>query len=313
MTNKNTPNIRLQELMVFHAILSNGSITAAAEALGISQSSVSKQLKNLRYYFVDELFVRSGQGMAPTSKALVLAPRISALIGSFEELHGEIDFDPGDIERNFVISTSDEVQHYLLPQLVESISSESPKSKVTFKVLDRDYATKQLESGSVDLAITLNWHAPDHLKQTRLFRDDFVIIHRKEHPLRGAKMTMKQYLSANHMMVSPLGHAHGPVDEILASLGKKRHVSLIVPYFMQVADALLNSDLIVTLQRRACTELMKSFPLSISESPINMRPVNYFMFWHKRYDKDSTNRWLRQVCCDVMRDDEDQLTRAAAS
>jgi DNA-binding transcriptional LysR family regulator len=302
MTNQNTPNIRLQELMVFHAILSNGSITAASEALGISQSSVSKQLKNLRSYFVDELFVRSGQGMAPTSKALVLAPRISALIGSFEELHGEIDFDPGYIERNFVISTSDEVQHYLLPSLVERISTESPKSKVTFKVLDRDYATKQLESGSVDLAITLNWHAPDHLKQTRLFRDDFVIIHRTGHPLQGDKMTMKQYLSANHMMVSPLGHAHGPVDEILASLGKKRTVSLIVPYFMQVADALLNSDLIVTLQRRACTELMKTFPLSISESPIKMRPVNYFMFWHKRYDKDSTNRWLRQVCCDVMRD-----------
>ena len=305
MTNQNTPNIRLQELMVFHAILSNGSITAASEALGISQSSVSKQLKNLRHYFADELFVRSGQGMAATSKALVIAPRISALIASFEELHGEIDFDPGYIERNFVISTSDEVQHYLLPQLLSRISTESPNSKVTFKVLDRDYATKQLESGSVDIAITLNWHAPEHLKQTRLFGDDFVVVHRKGHPLKGDKMTMKQYLSASHMMVSPLGHAHGPVDEILASHGKKRSVSLIVPYFMQVADALLNSDLIVTLQRRAGIELMKSFPLSISESPIKMRPVNYFMFWHKRYDKDSTNRWLRQVCCDVMRDSAD--------
>ena len=305
MTNQNTPNIRLQELMVFHAILSNGSITAASEALGISQSSVSKQLKNLRHYFADELFVRSGQGMAATSKALVIAPRISALISSFEELHGEIDFDPGYIERNFVISTSDEVQHYLLPQLLSRISTESPNSKVTFKVLDRDYATKQLESGSVDLAITLNWHAPEHLKQTRLFGDDFVVVHRHGHPLQGDKLTMKRYLSATHMMVSPLGHAHGPVDEILASHGKKRSVSLIVPYFMQVADALLNSDLIVTLQRRAGAELMKSFPLSISESPIKMRPVNYFMFWHKRYDKDSTNRWLRQICCDVMRDTAD--------
>ena len=302
MTNQNTQNIRLQELMVFHAILSNGSITAASEALGISQSSVSKQLKNLRQYFSDELFVRSGQGMAATSKALAIAPQISALINSFEELHGEIDFDPGDIERNFVISTSDEVQHYLLPPLVSRISEESPQSKITFKVLDRDYATKQLESGSVDLAITLNWHAPDHLKQTRLFSDDFVIIHRKGHPLQGDKMTMKQYLSATHMMVSPLGHAHGPVDEILTSLGRKRFVSLIVPYFMQVADALVNSDLILTLQRRACAELMKNYPLAITESPIKMRKVNYFMFWHKRYDKDSTNRWLRQICCDVLRD-----------
>jgi DNA-binding transcriptional LysR family regulator len=302
MTNQNTSNIRLQELMVFHAILSNGSITSASEALGISQSSVSKQLKNLRHYFSDELFVRSGQGMAATSKALAIAPQISALISSFEELHGEVEFDPRYIERNFVISTSDEVQQYLLSPLMSRISAESPNSKITFKVLDRDYATKQLESGSVDLAITLNWHAPEHLKQTRLFGDDFVIIHRKGHPLQGEKMTMKQYLSATHMMVSPLGHAHGPVDEILTSLGRKRFVSLIVPYFMQVAEALVNSDLILTLQRRACAELMKNYPLSITASPIKMRPVNYFMFWHKRYDKDSTNRWLRQICCEVLRD-----------
>ncbi len=302
MTNQNTPNIRLQELMVFHAILSNGSITAASEALGISQSSVSKQLKNLRHYFSDELFVRSGQGMAATSKALAVAPQISALINAFEELHGEIDFDPADIERNFVISTSDEIQHYLLPQLVARISAESPNSKITFKVLDRDYATKQLESGSVDLALTLNWHAPEHLKQTSLFSDDFVVIHRKGHPLQGEKMTLKKYLAATHMMVSPLGNQHGPVDEILTSLGRKRSVSLIVPYFMQVADALVSSDLILTLQRRACEELMKNYPLIISKVPIKMRSVHYFMFWHKRYDKDSTNRWLRQVCCDVLRD-----------
>ena len=76
MTNQNTSNIRLQELMVFHAILSNGSITSAAEALGVTQSSVSKQLRNLRQYFGDDLFVRSGYGMAATNKALSIAPQI---------------------------------------------------------------------------------------------------------------------------------------------------------------------------------------------------------------------------------------------
>ena len=301
MTKKNTLNIRLQELMVFHAILSNGSITAASEALGVSQSSVSKQLKILRRYFGDELFVRSGRGMAATNKALSIAPQISNLINSFEALNGEIVFDPRDVQRNFVISTTDEVQHILLPPLIAGISTNSPRSKIIFKALERDYAAKQLESGSVDLAITLNWHVPEHLKQTRLFSDDFVVLFREGHPLQGRKITLKQYLSASHMMVSPLGSAVGPVDEILTSSGHKRNVCLSVPYFMQVADALTGSDLILTLQRRACEELMKSHPLSIAELPLRIQPVNYYLFWHKRYDKDSTNRWLRQVCCDILR------------
>ncbi|MDH3275483.1 MAG: LysR family transcriptional regulator [Gammaproteobacteria bacterium] len=300
MTNLNTSSLRLQELMVFHAILSNGSITSAAQALGITQSSVSKQLKNLRQYFGDELFVRSGRGMAATSKALSIAPQISNLITSFESLNGEIKFDPGEIQRDFVISTSDEIQHILLPQILPQIAAESPKSRIIFKTLERDYAAKQLESGSVDLAITLNWHVPEHLKQKRLFSDEFVVMFRADHPLQGKKLSLKRYLSASHMMVSPLGNVFGPIDEILTSYGHKRFVSLAVPYFMQVSDALMCSDLIVTLQRRACMELMRNHPLAIAELPLDVPPISYYLFWHKRYDKDSTNRWLRQVCYNIL-------------
>ena len=300
MTIQNTSNIRLQDLMVFHAILSNGSITAAAEALGITQSSVSKQLKNLRAYFGDDLFVRSGRGMAATNKALSIAPQVANLINSFESLSGEIAFDSREIERDFVISTTDEIQHFLLPELIRRIAADSPKSRLIVKVLDRDYAAKQLESGSVDVAITLNWHVPEHLKQKRLFSDDFVVIYRNGHPLQDKRLTLNRYLKAAHMMVAPLGDTFGPIDEILSSYGHQRFVSLAVPYFMQVPDALLCSDLILTLQRRACEELVKNHRLVITDLPLKTRPVNYYLFWHKRYDKDSTNRWLRQLCCDIL-------------
>lgn len=300
MTIKNNLNLRLQDLRVFDAILSNGSITMAAEVLEITQSSVSKQLKSLRQTFGDELFVRSGRGMAATNKALALAPQIANLIASIEALHGEVEFDPVVIERNFVIAATDEVQHFLLPQLVNRIASDSPRSRVTFKVLERDYAAKQLESGGVDLAIAMNWHIPDHLKQQRLYDDEFVVLYRKDHPLQDKRLTLHRYLAATHMMVSPLGNIYGPVDEVLHADGHKRFVSLAVPYFMSVADALLNSDLIVTLQRRACDDLVRNHALRIDDLPVKMRRLNYFMFWHKRYDQDSTNQWLRQVCYDIL-------------
>lgn len=299
MNKRNNKNIRTQELLIFNAILSNGSITAAAETLGLTQSSVSKQLKNLRTYFGDELFVRSGRGMAPTSKALAISPQIAQLIETFETISGEIEFNPAQIQRDFVISTTDEIQHILLPSLVKRIGDESPKSRIIFRALERDYAGKQLASGIVDLVITLNWHVPGHLKQRRLFEDEFVVLCRKKHPIIGKSLTLKRYLKAQHMMVSPLGTAIGPVDEILNSFGHKRSVSLSVPYFMQVADVLLGSDLILTLQRRACKELAKQHPLAIIDLPIDTKPVDYYLFWHRRYDKDSTNQWLRQICYEI--------------
>ena len=300
MAVRNIEQIKLQNLLVFKTILDENSITGAAEALGLTQSTVSKQLKLLREYFGDELFVRTADGMVATSKALTLAPQIATLIDDFEALHGEAAFKPGKIERNFVVSTTDEIQHFLLPRLTKRIETESPKSRIIFRTLVRDYAAKQLESGRVDLVITLNWHVPEHLKQKRLFTDDFVCIHRAGHPLATPELTLENYLSARHMMVSPLGTAAGPVDEVLDSYGHTRFVSLACPYFMQVSEALMNSDLLLTLQRRACEELIKTHPLTISELPILMNPVNYFMFWHKRYDRDSTNCWLRDIIGEIL-------------
>ena len=295
MTIKNIGQMRLQDLVVFQTILESRSITAAAELLGFTQSAVSKQLKLLREHFGDELFVRTGDGMVATSKALAIAPQINALINGFETLSGEGSFSPDKIERDFILETTDEIQHFLLPRLVKYIEQESPKSRIIFRALDRDYAAKQLESGSVDLVVTLNWHIPEHFKQKKLFSDDFVCIHRVDHPLAANKLTLEAYLSARHMMVSPLGTGSGPVDEALGALGYKRFVSLACPYFMQVADALKESDLILTQQRRACLQLVENHPLMISELPVPLNPVNYFMFWHKRFDKDSSNRWLRDI------------------
>ena len=302
MPNKNIANMRLVELRVFQAILESRSITAAAETLGVSQSKVSKQLKLMRSWFGDELFVRTGSGMEATSKAEALAPKVKELIHQFELLNTETQFDPLDIERNLVISTTDEVEHFLLPTLIRRIETDSPQSRIIFKVLERDYAAKQLELGNVDLVITPDWHIPEHLKQKRVYTDDFVVLFRKGHALEKQKLELEDYLSARHLMVSPLGTVVGPIDEVLASRDQRRTVSVATPYFINVAEALLSSDLMLSIQRRAATELVKEHPLVQNELPIKVPPVNYFLFWHKRYDKDSVNCWLRKIIHEILCD-----------
>ena len=302
MPNKNIANMRLVELRVFQAILESRSITAAAETLGVSQSKVSKQLKLMRSWFGDELFVRTGSGMEATSKAEALAPKVKELIHQFELLNTETQFDPLDIERNLVISTTDEVEHFLLPTLIRRIETDSPQSRIIFKVLERDYAAKQLELGNVDLVITPDWHIPEHLKQKLVYTDDFVVLFRKGHALEKQKLELEDYLSARHLMVSPLGTVVGPIDEVLASRDQRRTVSVATPYFINVAEALLSSDLMLSIQRRAATELVKEHPLVQNELPIKVPPVNYFLFWHKRYDKDSVNCWLRKIIHEILCD-----------
>ena len=51
-----------------NSIYTEGSLTKAAEVVGITQPAVSNALSRLREKFDDELFVRTGSGMVPTQK-----------------------------------------------------------------------------------------------------------------------------------------------------------------------------------------------------------------------------------------------------
>ena len=77
----------LNLLRVFDAIYDTGSVSAAARKLAISQPSVSRELNRLRDHFDDPLFVRSGNGVAPTSKATGMLDDVrNALSSSIKRL-----------------------------------------------------------------------------------------------------------------------------------------------------------------------------------------------------------------------------------
>ena len=83
-------NIRkLPLLEAFHAIMTRGSLVAAAESMNVTQSAVSKQLAHLRDWLDDELFVRTSDGMQPTPRALELRERVEAILSEAAELAAE--------------------------------------------------------------------------------------------------------------------------------------------------------------------------------------------------------------------------------
>ena len=57
-------------LRAFLTILEESSVSRAADRLGVTQSAVSHTLSKLRAVLGDPLFVRSGQGLMPTERAL---------------------------------------------------------------------------------------------------------------------------------------------------------------------------------------------------------------------------------------------------
>ena len=100
MTIGNDTDLKLRDFKVLGVVLRERSLTRAAEALETTQPSVSKVLARLRTHFDDPLFVRHGQAMHPTTKALEISEPLRGLLLAADTLaEPSRRFDPRTSDR----------------------------------------------------------------------------------------------------------------------------------------------------------------------------------------------------------------------
>ncbi len=71
--------LEFNHLRMLSTLYEQGTVSAAAEALDLSQQAVSLQLKRVREILGDPLFVRTGHGMVPTAYGQLIQPHVRHL------------------------------------------------------------------------------------------------------------------------------------------------------------------------------------------------------------------------------------------
>ena len=114
----------LNLFVIMNSIYTEGSLTKAAEVVGITQPAVSNALSRLREKFDDELFVRTGSGMVPTQKTENIIKDIQNALQLMQKSVNEPDeFDPKTSERTFRISLGDINEGRILAILMNKIGN----------------------------------------------------------------------------------------------------------------------------------------------------------------------------------------------
>jgi DNA-binding transcriptional LysR family regulator len=134
-----------------------------------------------------------------------------------------------------------------------------------------------------------------------LFRDRFIGVVRKRHPLSKGKITPARYAAGRHILVSRRGLDKGPIDDALQPSGLTREVVTIVGGFATALALARACDLIASVPERHTGNLragLHSFPL-----PVAVPEITVSLLWHPRLDADPAHRWLRghvrDVCADI--------------
>jgi DNA-binding transcriptional LysR family regulator len=197
------PKLDLNLLPIAVALYDQRSVSRAAQKLGMSQPAVSAALAKLRKVFGDPLFVRTSRGMEPTPRAAALVPPArEVLMRVDEEVLSDISFSPATTKRVFTFALSDVGEMVFLPRILESLTRLAPSASVRSVTLPLVQTEQGLENGEIDLAIG---YFPDLKRssffQQRLFTHTFVCLLRADHPIRGNKLSLQQFLDLGHAVV----------------------------------------------------------------------------------------------------------------
>ncbi len=292
-------DIEFRDLRVLDALLREGSITRAAQALETTQPAISKQLARLRSRFDDPLFVRRGRGVQPTARAVEMAAQVRSLLEMADSLRRDgMPFDPGTSDRVFSLLLTDVGMVRFLPPLTARLAELAPHVKVRALPLDSRHFALKLESGEADLALGAFPGAAGHLRVQRLFSDGYASVVRRGHPRAARARLRKGFLAERHIVItaSETGHAaHLETQRTLTRAIAPSNILLRVPSFIAAAVVAAQTDGVATLPANLAEIVATPLGMSVFRTPIALPRIEIGQYWHERYHRDPAHRWLRSV------------------
>lgn len=285
----------LMNLRVVVALLEEGSVTAAADRLGVTQSAVSHRLAALRMALDRPLFVKVGRQLVATPEGEQFGAESRDILTRIDRLLHARDGEAPNAE-HFRIASTDYERSLLLHHVQKDVLGKAQDCAISF-VWEHARTLVDLGRGALDLAVgRLPGLLSDDFRWTELFSDGFRVFY--DPSMRSAPMTAGDYFASRHVRVlfSPSDDTY--VDNALAAQDRslRRRIATEVPSLWEVLEAVQGTDLLVTAPSAMLLTL--SGPLQHAALPIEIPDVTVGMLWHRRTDESSSHRWLRQIVRD---------------
>ncbi|MBZ0129141.1 MAG: LysR family transcriptional regulator [Rhodobacteraceae bacterium] len=293
----------LNLLVTLDRLLTERSISRAAEKLYLSQSATSSALARLREYFQDELLVRVGRTMVPTPRALELSQSVREVLLQIEgRVIKRPEFDPARESREIRMIASDYSLIAGLAAALIDIRAEAPKLRFVFSPQQLN-PREDLERGEADFLIIPEMYlSPLHPSQ-KLFSDDYCVVSWDQNTCDYSTMNVGEFMHQNHVAVQFPNSKPTYESWVIERYGSDRNVEVTVGSFAAVPYLLIGTDRISLMHRRLAVELGKTLPLKICEPPIDIPRIDEFIQWHIYNDGDECLAWVRNKLAAFFQDE----------
>jgi len=274
-------------LLALDALLQAGSVTGAARRMNVSPPAMSHTLARLRQAVADPLFVRSGNRLVPTPRALAMGERVARAATEIRALlRPELPLDIASLERTFIIRASDATVVTVGHALDMLVRKEAPGVALHL------VGVLLAEAREADLDIGVQYGSASDLRIQTLGHEEMVPVVRKDHPLANRRLAPARLAALENIAVASQRAK-------LAELTKPRRgrrwrpPSRIVPSFLAAAALVRASDAYTVIPSRLAATVVDAFGLCRLSVTGPATKVAITQAWSPRFDHDPGHSWLR--------------------
>lgn len=293
---KEISKINFNLLKTLVILLETCHVSKTAEQLHVTQAAISRSLAQLREIFNDELLIRTKNKMLPTEKALQLLPEVKELIHKLDAFFETSSyFDPRETVSQFTIGMSDYAQLLLLPKLMNGLQTLAPQARLN--IVNRTFIRNQseFESGVLDLMVGYISNPPENMMHRQLWEDDLVCLVHQDSKLSKIKLTPKNFFSFRYIVIS-YNDEFGSSNTLqyLRKYNDLFEPTLTVQTIASACLILCQTDMILIATKEIAKNLMPLLPIKILPYPFPSESRKVAMYWHKRFNRSPSHRWLRE-------------------
>jgi len=283
----------LNLFVIMNSIYTEGSLTKAAEVVGITQPAVSNALSRLREKFDDDLFVRTGSGMVPTQKTENIIKDIQNALQLMQKSVNEPDeFNPATSQKTFRISLGDINEGRILAILISKIEKQAPNIKLECYYTARGQVPHALATNELSFAVDPFIPNSKDTNSSKVFSDKFVIAHRANHPVsKITEITLDEALKLKYINISNRKRGASVVEMEMQKMQLQPEIALRAQHYLVTPEIVRSTDLCLL-----CSETFaKKHGLSYVNLPFDVPPLEQYLIWHKSDDNDGSHIWMRTL------------------
>ena len=219
MANQSILSLTLKQIRYTLAAADFGNVTAAAAQLHVSQPSVSMAIAAVEAYYGRRLFARSrGHGMALTTFGRRFVAEARAVIDRAGGLVRLADRN-APISGEVSLGCFTDLSPYYVPALLKGFASANPAVSVIFRDAGFDVLASQLESGTIDLALTYDLGLSARIERLTLMSLVPHAILPADHPLARSKSVSLRRLARYPLILTDQALSWQHVLELFQLIG----------------------------------------------------------------------------------------------